>query len=115
MIVLDPLSNALSFHPRRHLDSHGGLLVLISSMVETANRRVCKYSSCHSPLLPNILPGDFRIAGPGISHMLRPSNDLTSHLTPINASIELLVHQATDGDVVTTNEVKAMTDFRTRF
>lgn len=46
-----------------------------------------------------------------LSHMLGPSNDLSAHFCPVDAVVKVLIDQAADRDVVTSHQIKAVTDF----
>ena len=54
----------------------------------------------------------FPRAPPGPSHMLNSPNHLSTHFRPVDAVVEVFVNQAADSDVVASDEVETVTDFR---
>ena len=47
--------------------------------------------------------------------MFYAGHDTPPHLLPINARIELLIHQPTYSHVLASNQIKSVTDFGARF
>jgi hypothetical protein len=45
------------------------------------------------------------------SHMLYSTNDLTPYFSPVDALVKLLIDQSTYGNVVSSDEIEAMTRF----
>jgi hypothetical protein len=54
----------------------------------------------------------FQSSSLGPSHMLRPPNHLSAHFPPVDAVVEVFINQATDGYVVSSNQIKTVTNFR---
>ena len=46
------------------------------------------------------------------SHMLNSPNHLSTHFCPVDAVVEVFVNQAANSDVVASDEVETVTDFR---
>lgn len=63
-------------------------------------------SGRHSLLSIFLQCSDPLLVGP--SYMLRCANDLSPHLTPIDARVQLLVHESAHRDIVTADEVEAV-------
>ena len=47
------------------------------------------------------------------SHMLCSTNHLSTYFCPVDAIVEIFIDQTTNGDVITSNQIEAMADFRT--
>jgi len=47
------------------------------------------------------------------SHMLCSTNHLSTYFCPVDAIVEIFIDQTANGDVITSNKIETMTDFRT--